>query len=74
MRPGERYLLFLVPYNGPIASGAYAVLGVVQGKFRIGTDARVSFEGSVQRLPEFATHRELEGRPLAEVLALLRTK
>lgn len=74
MRPGERYLLFLLSYDGPVAAHSYVVTGEYQGKFRIGTHGAIEFSGDLGHLAEsrFALTRTLVGREATRVVASLR--
>lgn len=72
MKVGERWVLFLSAYDfEPVASGAYSVEGVFQGKFRIGDDERIVFTGPEEKLvqPLFSILADVNGRPLDDVLA-----
>lgn len=72
MKTGERWLLFLGAYDpGPVATGAYSVKGVFQGKLRIAEDGRIMFTGDPARVDEplFTVPRQASGRALPAVLA-----
>jgi len=71
MKVGERWLLFLGVYDpGPVATGAYSVKGVFQGKFKVGADGRIVFTGPVDRIEEpiFTLQALLNQRSLSEVI------
>lgn len=70
MAPGERYVLFLRGYQGPITADAWVILGVVQGKFAIGRDDVIRFAGSQSLLASalLAAPREANLLPLSEVV------
>jgi hypothetical protein len=71
MQPGERYLLFLEPYRGPIASDSYVVLGVFQGKFPIDATGQIQVRTTTGTLPlpEFEVLSAVNGRSLVDVVA-----
>jgi len=72
-RPGETYLFFLRPYEGPIAANAFVVLGEFQGKLKVGKDQRIQFTGRAESLttPEFALPLWAHDRTRAEVVHLV---
>ncbi len=76
MKPGETWLVFLTgpTHVGPVPDGAHGVLGVFQGKFRVGTDGRIAFMGEPDEIdsPWFATQRELRGLQIDTVVAGLK--
>lgn len=67
---GERYLLFLRPYVGPVADSAFVVVGEFQGKLLIEGSGRFGFPGDSSLLGErrFATHEAAYGRTESDVL------
>ncbi len=72
MKVGERWLLFLGSYDpGPVATNAYSVKGVFQGKLKVGGDGRMVFTGPADRIqePVFAVPAYVNGRALPEVIA-----
>lgn len=78
MKQGEAYLVFLQgpAHIGPVPEGAYGILGVVQGKTRVGEDGRLQFTGAPDSLEDqdmFAVPASLAGRPLDDVLAEIRS-
>jgi hypothetical protein len=75
MRSGERYLLFLGAYDGPIAEGSLRVLGVVQGKLKLDGNGVVRFNGDPTDLqsPVFAAAAAADGRPVADVIGEVKT-
>lgn len=71
MRVGEKYILFLEPYTGPITSNAFVTLGVYQGKMKVGANGAVQFTGRKDQLDEsmFAAHQAVNGQAVAAVIA-----
>ncbi len=74
-RQGERYILFLYRYEGPVADDAYMALGEFQGRFLLDRTNRVSFNGNVDNLasPQYEVLRAVQGRSASEVLAEVRS-
>lgn len=76
MAVGEQWLLFLGPYDpGPVATNAFSVRGVFQGKMRIEGDGKLHFTGPPEGLdsPMFALPAQLNGRTLGEVADEVRS-
>ncbi len=73
---GERYLVFLEPYRGPVApTGSFVILGVYQGKLLLdSTGQRVQPTTTTGQLtgPEFAVYRAASGRSIQDVIAEAR--
>ncbi len=75
MAVGEQWLLFLGPYDpGPVATNAYSVKGVFQGKTKIQGDGTLKFPGPAGKLDDliFAVPVSLDGRSVDEVVAELK--
>jgi hypothetical protein len=74
MKTGEKYLLFLMPYTGPVASNAYIAVGEFQGKFKISPKGTIEFSGNKHDAasPMFVVHQAIAGRTDAEVAADVR--
>lgn len=80
LRVGERYLLFLRPFSGPMTTtkNAYIPVGEFQGKFRVSGDGTIRYHANPGVLtnggPGFAVPQALEGRVAAQVMAEVRAR
>lgn len=76
MKEGERWLLFLTQYDpGPVAKDAYSVLGVFQGKARIGDTGKIIFTGDPATFDDamFTVPRSLNGLTEADAVAKVQS-
>ncbi len=75
MAVGEQWLLFLGPYDpGPVATNAYHVLGVFQGKTKVQGDGALKYTGPAGKLDDllFTVPASLDGRSVDDVVAELK--
>lgn len=73
-RVGERYILFLYRYIGPVAADAYMPLGEFQGRFLV-NGGTIGFGGAAEHLtrPQFGVLRSVQGRTEADVVSEIRS-
>lgn len=59
LQPGDRAIVFLEKYTGPIIDDAYVILGVYQGKFKVEADKLFPSNGVSESLAVVQTRSDL---------------